>query len=644
MKRKLLVTLLAAITATSCAVGFTACGDEEETHKHAYGEWKTTLEATCTAEGKKERECTCGDKQTEKIDALGHDLTHHEAKAATCTSVGWNAYDTCSRCDYTTYVEISKTQHNFVNYVCTDCNEISPEAPFTEGLEFELNEDETGYMVIGIGTVTDDSIIIPPLYNGKPVTEIEDYAFLDCEQLISVTIPSSISDIYFEAFKGCKNLTNITLPESVVYISTSAFYDTAYYNNENNWQDDVLYIGNHLIEAKSEISGNYEIKSGTLDIADSAFEDCDGLTTITIPDGVAYIGFNTFFNCTGLTSVAIPDSVTYIGDAAFYDCRSLTSITIPDGVATIDWCTFEGCSGLTSITIPDSVTSISERAFSGCRGLTNITIPNSVTYIGEGAFGGCSGLTSVTIGNGVTSISNGAFNNCTSLTKVNIYDLASWCSIKFGTFTEENSFEIFTANPLYYAHNLYLDNKLINELIIPNSVTSIGELAFVFCTSLTSIAIPDSVTSIGGGAFGGCSGLTSITIPSSVASIDSSTFYGCSNLTSITLPDSVTSIGNSAFSNCSSLTSINIPNSVTSIGSSMFRYCTNLTSITIPDSITSIGGFLFEGCNLTNINFDGTIEQWKAIEKNSSWSRNTGYFTVQCTDGKLDKDDHVITE
>ena len=118
-----------------------------------------------------------------------------------------------------------------------------------------------------------------------------------------------------------------------------------------------------------------------------------------------------------------------------------------------------------------------------------------------------------------------------------ITDIEKWCKILF-----END----KSNPLYYAHNLYLYNKLVTDFVIPDSITSIGAYAFTGCSGFTSIAIPDSVTSIGRSAFGRCSGLTNITIPNSVTSIGSEVFRNCSGLTSITIPDSVTTIGGSA--------------------------------------------------------------------------------------------------
>ena len=387
----------------------------------------------------------------------------------------------------------------------------------------------------------------------------------------------------------------------------------------------------------------YEVDSdGTIIITDCK-EWAKG--AITIPseiDGkpVASIGNYAFEDCTGLTSITIPDSVTSIGNDAFLDCTGLTSITIPNSVTRIGNNAFNYCTGLTSITIPNSVTSIEDSAFKYCRGLTSITIPNSVTSIGYAAFEHCTGLTSITIPNSVTSISDWAFDGCTGLTSINVANENNYYSSNNGVLFNKKKTELIR----------YPEGKSQTSYTIPDSVTSIGYGAFYGCTGLTSITIPDSVTSIGSNAFEYCTGLTSInvasgnncysdnngvlfnkkktelirypegksqtsyTIPDSVTGIGDGAFWDCTGLTSITIPNSVTSIGNWAFFECTGLTSITIPNSVTSIGDGAFNSCTGLTSITIPDSVTSIGDWAFNGCTgLKDVYYTGSKDEWKAI-------------------------------
>ena len=288
-----------------------------------------------------------------------------------------------------------------------------------------------------------------------------------------VVIGNGVTNIGGSAFQGCSSLTSVTIPDTVTWV---------------DW---------------------------------FAFQDCIGLTSVTLPDSVTSIGWSAFQGCIGLTSVTLPDCITGIGDWVFCNCSSLTSITIPETVTSIGYKSFEGCNSLTSVTIPDNVTSIGSCAFDGCSGLTSVTIPDSVASLGNYTFIGCSGLTSVTIGNGVTSIGDDAFFGCSSIKDVYYTGyVSSWLGI---------SFSDHDSNPCRYGANLYFNGKLVTNVVIPDSVTSIGSDAFYGCTSLTSVTMPDSVTSIGDSAFFGCSNLSSVTIPVSVTSIGEQAFEGCSN-------------------------------------------------------------------------------------------------------------------
>ena len=231
----------------------------------------------------------------------------------------------------------------------------------------------------------------------------------------------------------------------------------------------------------------------------------------------------------------------------------------------------------------------------------------SVTSIGYRVFFDSSRLTSVTIPNSMESIGDFAFYFCFGLTSVHISDIAAWCNIDF---------DGYFSNPLCFAHHLYLNGEEVKDLVIPNSVTSIGVYAFSGCSGLTSVTIPNSVTSIESEVFSGCSGLTSVTIPNSVTSIGVAAFYSCSGLNSVTIPNSVTSIERNAFCGCSGLTSVTIPNSVTSIESEVFRGCSGLTSVTIPNSVTSIENYAFYGCSgLTSVTIPNSVTSigWEAF-------------------------------
>ena len=275
-----------------------------------------------------------------------------------------------------------------------------------------------------------------------------------------------------------------------------------------------------------------------------------------------------------ITTANIPASVTYnsvtytvtsIGDRAFQNCSGLTSVTIGNSVTSIGKSAFYGCSGLTSVEIPNTVTSIGTQAFCFCSGLTSVTIGNSVTSIGEYAFYGCTGLTSVTIPNSVTSIGNYAFSGCTGLTSVVL-----------------NSDAIVSHSYSYNNNIKNVFGSQVTEYIIGDSVTSIGEYAFYQCSGLTSVTIGNSVTSIGDYAFRNCSGLTSVTIPNSVTSIGRWAFDGCTGLTSVTIPNSVTSIGDFAFSSCSGLTSVTILSDNFETEGAIFINCPNLTYMSGP--------------------------------------------------------------
>ena len=233
-----------------------------------------------------------------------------------------------------------------------------------------------------------------------------------------------------------------------------------------------------------------------------------------------------------------------------------------------------------------------------------VVVESGVISIGEYAFCDCDSLTSITIPASVTAIGGSAFSCCESLTDVSITDLDAWCRIDF-----ENG----SANPMWYAKNIWLNGKKIVSVAVPEGVTEVKAYTFYGFKDLIQVTTLGGVTAIGKDAFSGCSSLTSITIREGVTAIGAGAFYGCSSLTGITLPEGVTSIGDYAFYWCSSLSSITIPEGVTAIGDSAFVSCSSLSSITLPEGVTAIGEDAFSGCSRLKDVYITDLAAWCGI-------------------------------
>ena len=547
-------------------------------------------------------------------------------------------------------------------YTSTDGNVVTPYKTNVFGANIVSNTYENGQ-----GVITFDA----------EVTSIGEKAFYNRSKLASITFPNSATLIGDFAFTECSSLTSVTIQNGVTSIGKSAFYLCSKLSYITI-PESVTSFGDYVFKACYDLL-SITIPESVTSIGQEAFYSCSSLTNATIPDSVTKIGDGTFQNCSNLATVTIGSGVTSIGERAFYNCSNLASVTIPDSVTKIESEAFYGCSSITSAVISNSLTSINSSMFYNCSSLTTVTIPNSITSISHSAFYGCSSLTSVTIPSNVTSLGYDAFYKCSNLkdvyckpttpptlghdvfynnatdrkiyvpaAAVDTYKTATnWSSYADAIVAEEGSSD--ENRKIYYTStdgkvvtpyktNVFGANIVSNTyengqgvITFDGTVTSIGDYAFLYCGTLTSVTIPDSVTSIGNGAFANCgslqafygkfassdnrclvidgvlnsfapSGLTSYTIPASITSIGYSTFYNCSSLISVTIGNSVTSIRDNAFRCCGSLTSVTIPDSVTSIGNTTFYSCRSLTSVTIGNSVTSIGDSTFKDCSsLTSV-------------------------------------------
>ena len=469
---------------------------------------------------------------------------------------------------------------------------------------------------------------------------ISGFAFSNCEDIKSVTIPSTVTTIGENAFGYCYSLESINIPNSVKSIGEHAFYCCTGLTSAT--------IGN-----------------GISDMDGALFSGCENLNSVSFTQGATVLGNNIFDECSALTSVVLPNTITFIGENAFNDCRSLNTINIPTGVKILRNGVCSGCTSLTEINIPNSVTSIGASAFQGCSSVTSVIIGNGVTSIGEGAFYDCNSLSSITIPEGVKKIEGDIFNGCPLSTVVwnaknciNFgydHDNGHYIESPFESRNDYITSFTFGKNVEYIPSNLCNGLNGITSITIPSSVTSIGADAFHGCSGLTEITIPENIENIGEGAFYNCQSLASITWNAKECSLyneDEDIYYyifdwenissftigknvqklpkltetgnaiitvedgnakydsrnGCNAIIetatntlisgngNTTIPNSIEHISKDAFSHCNDIKAITIPNGVKTIGDNAFKNCRSLVSVEIPATVTQIGEYAFENC------------------------------------------------
>lgn len=611
--------------------------------------------------------CTPDIGEEQGDDGHTHTADHYEYDSVQ----HWKICTVCSE-------KFAVGNHNFnKDNVCETCEySIAP----TIELEYELNTDTDTYTVIGIKDTNITKIVIPANYNDKAVTSIGSSAFSGLDSLTNIIIPDSVTSIGEYAFKDCSSLESITVSENVTSIGKNAFENCTSLESVN-WNAKTC-----------SCSSTYD---------DRIFANCTKLATVTIGEQVTTISSYTFSGCVALTSIVWNAEKFTAGGYPtvfiFYGSTNITEITLgakvqqlpSDLLSVLDEClllekitvspdnqVYSSKDGILynkemteiiyipkaikgSVTLPDGITELRGAIFANHASLVGITLPDGMTTIGPNAFANCVSLESINIPDSVTSIGMYALHNTAYYNDPENWDGGNVLYVgKYLVESKKDFSGAYTirANTKVISGSAFYGCNLLESIIIPNSVTIIGEFAFGNCKLLTSITIPDSVTSIERGAFSGCTAEivwgenpaiteigyatfggyqgTQITIPQSVTSIGSDAFNDCSALESITvssdntafgsqdgilydkektniifvpkaikgsvtIPDSVTSIESFAFVPCVALTSVIFEENsqLSSIGSNAFSNCSSLESITIPDSVTTIGDYAFSDCS-----------------------------------------------
>ena len=290
------------------------------------------FEATCTENGLTDgahcKLCNSILAERNVIPAKGHTPITDKGYPANCTEDGLTDGTHCADCgSIITEQQIIPAGHHYVNRECTVCHKWEP----SNGLEFSLyyiSGYGQCYGVSGIGSCIDKCLVIPETYNNIPVRVIGSNAIKGNTLIERLVMYDNIVSIQANAFNGCLNLMEIELPETLETIGVSSFYNCGYYNDTSNWNNGVLYIDNYLVNAKKEIAGIYTVKDGTRLIANSAFESCEGVTEIFLPDSVLYIGDSSFSFCVGLSAIRMSNNLIGVGAHSFENCK-IGSVSLP---------------------------------------------------------------------------------------------------------------------------------------------------------------------------------------------------------------------------------------------------------------------------------------------------------------------------
>lgn len=450
----------------------------------------------------------------------------------------------------------------------------------------------TGITIIGDGAFYNSKI--NSIVLSKTVTIVRDFAFRSCTSLTSVNLNTSVVYLGLQTFRNCTSLIAINIPDSVCFLGTQLFYEctnltnvtgcknVAILNDSTVFPSSNCYVNNLEVENNvaylggicfgyvgSKPTGAVNIRQGTRSISYSAFENCTGITSLTLPEGLVNIYQRAFNGCSTLHNVNCPSTLIKIDSRAFYNCP-ITNFSLNDGLEYIGSNAFWGSLSsnlITSINLPQSLTYLGDYAFLFTYNVQGtMSIPKSLSYIGAGVFSG-------------SKISK--YN--VSIDNVNYKDIEGVLYSKDGT--------VLIAYPRLMSNSIYF---------VPEGTTIIQSFAFAYIdTNYLSLILPSSLVSINSHAFRASTKLTINNIPESVQTIGVSAFYNCSTITSLYIPSGVTSLtGTETFQNMTSLATLYINSQSIATALTSNSACGNLlsnsatTAVYINSTFTNIGSAL----------------------------------------------------
>ena len=483
------------------------------------------------------------------------------------------------------------------------------------------------------------------------ISNIGNYSFAKCENLIEVQMATTVKHIGENAFYECTSLEHIDVPEGVINIATFAFANC---NNLRSIRlpNTLITIGSSVFEDCSSLK-YVKIPNNLKQISAGVFANCTSLESIYIPKSINTIGAIAFGGCINVKEIIvdgknenycsidgvlfnkektaliaypagngnqtyrIPDSVTSIKYGAFVNSNNLTSIEVPDTVLDIEEWAFSECSNLKKVNIPKGIININSYLFCRSSSLTTIEIPNTVTSIKKGAFEECIGLTSIEIPAEVTSIEEDIFKKCENLTSVYVYE-DSYAK----EYMEENYPDVLTIIEEVQKWNISknIDDDVIATLYNTGVMIISGTGAIQDNNAISppwyanreyikALKIENGITYIGKQNFEGFVNLTKVEIAATVAEIGKMAFYDCESLESISIPEGITVIEEQTFLNCINLKKIDIPSTVTELKMAAFYGCSGLKEVHIPDSVITIGYAAFAECNgMTKIELSKNVQ------------------------------------